>query len=96
MNVPDPLVPTSEGLSSGARLNLEYIAGTVVNGALVCTCIAVVLGAILVAVGAGLQRPRMQEKGWGSIVGGVIGAIVCAGLNAWITYVGGEGVSIWS
>ncbi|MGO1975199.1 MAG: hypothetical protein ACTH2Q_19760 [Propionibacteriaceae bacterium] len=90
----DPLVPISEGMGD-ARTLLVSVAGTVANGALLATVAAVIIGAIMWGFGTALNIPALASRGVQTIFGGVVCAIVCAGLNAWIAWFGEQAISIW-
>ena len=90
-----PLVPVSEGMDSAREL-LVSVAGTIANAAILATVAAVIIGAIMWGFGVALTRPRWAGAVVNTIFGGVVCAIVAAGLNAWIAWFGGQALTIWN
>ncbi len=90
-----PLVPVSEGLDSAREL-LVSVAGTIANLAILATVAGVIIGAIMWGFGVLLTRPGIAGAGVNTIFGGVVCAIVAAGLNAWIAWFGGQALTIWN
>lgn len=90
-----PLVPVSDGMDSAREL-LVSVAGTIANGAILATVAGVIIGAIMWGFGSALNRPGLGQAGVSTMFGGVVCAIVAAGLNAWIAWFGGQAITIWN
>ena len=90
----DPLIPVSDGMGETRDL-LISVAGTVANGALLATVAAALIGLIMWGFGTALNMPSLGSRGVQTILGAVVCAVVCAGLNAWVAWFGEQAVSIW-
>jgi len=91
-----PLVPRSDALPDDVRDGIVTIAGMLANTAVIATVLAVVIGAVMIGFGYALKRPGMAVRGWQSVGGACLAAIVAVGLNSWIAWIGGEALSIWN
>lgn len=91
----DPLLPISDGMGD-TRTLLVSIAGTVANGALLATVAGLIIGLIMWGFGTALNIPGLASRGVQSILGAVVCAIVCVGLNAWVAWFGEQAISIWN